>query len=62
MESTGPTHKSSKTKSQSWAELIGTIIAILTLTLPLLAIAYYSSNQSIEPSNQSTYSLPQAND
>lgn len=35
------------------ADLVGTAIALLTLTLPLLAIAYYSSG--------STESLPPVN-
>lgn len=41
-------------------DFIGTLIALLTLTLPLTVIAHYSNR--IEPSPPTTYSLQQAGD
>ncbi len=38
-----------------WAGIIGTLIAVLTLALPILAIAYYSSNSSSEILQSTTY-------
>jgi hypothetical protein len=37
---------------------MGTAIALLTLTLPLSVIAYYSSSSSVDVLQQTTYSLP----
>jgi ABC-type spermidine/putrescine transport system permease subunit II len=46
------------TYSHSFADIVGTIIAMLTLTLPLFVIAHYSAN-TVENTNQQpiTYSL-----
>jgi hypothetical protein len=44
MESSGPSRNPSHHPKQGWAEVFGTIIALLTLTLPILAIAYYSQD------------------
>jgi hypothetical protein len=38
---------------------MGTVIALLTLTLPLFVIAYYSSS-SVDVLQQTTYSLPRS--
>jgi hypothetical protein len=38
---------------------MGTVIALLTLTLPLFVIAYYSSS-SVDVLQQTTYSLPKS--
>lgn len=47
-----------ETYSHRLADIVGTIIAMLTLTLPLFVIGHYSSN-GIESSSQQpvTYSL-----
>ncbi len=47
-----------ETYSHRLADIVGTFIAMLTLTLPLFVIGHYSSN-GIESSNQNpvTYSL-----
>jgi hypothetical protein len=42
MESAGPSRKPSHKPNNGWAEIIGTVIALLTLTLPLFVTAYYS--------------------
>ena len=64
MESSGPSGNTSDSPNLLWAEVIGTMIAVLTLTLPLLVIAYYSSNSSIDssidPFISNPYSLPGA--
>ncbi|MBD2310919.1 hypothetical protein H6G20_04375 [Desertifilum sp. FACHB-1129] len=48
-----------KTHNHRLADIIGTAIALLTLTLPLFAIAYYSSS-SVEVFPPATYPLPRA--
>ncbi|MGB7445041.1 MAG: hypothetical protein WA919_28560 [Coleofasciculaceae cyanobacterium] len=48
MESSGSSANSSDSHNHRWAEFIGTIIALLTLTLPLCVIAYYSSSSSLD--------------
>ncbi|MEC4991777.1 MAG: hypothetical protein SAJ37_23830 [Oscillatoria sp. PMC 1068.18] len=48
MESSGPSGNASEQPQSKLAGIIGTAIAILTLTIPMLVIAYYSSNSSIE--------------
>ncbi|HEY9873169.1 MAG TPA: hypothetical protein V6D12_07020 [Candidatus Obscuribacterales bacterium] len=47
MESSGPSAKSSDQVAHRWAEIWGTVIAIVTLTLPLFAIANFSASSSI---------------
>lgn len=51
MESSGPSRHTSHTPKQGWAEIIGTIIALLTLTLPLVVTAYYSGEGDLERGN-----------
>lgn len=59
MESTESSAHSSDKPPQGLADLVGTAIALLTLTIPLYAIARYSSN-SVEVMQQVTYPLPEA--
>ena len=59
MESTESSAQSSDNPPQGLADLLGTAIALLTLTIPLYAIARYSSN-SVEVMQQITYPLPEA--
>ncbi|MBR8829406.1 MAG: hypothetical protein DSM107014_16160 [Gomphosphaeria aponina SAG 52.96 = DSM 107014] len=55
MESSGPSNKTSELPHHPWAEVLGTAIAIMTLIIPILAIAYYSSNNNVDqPGVQST--------
>ena len=42
MESSTPSGKVSEPPAHRWAYIVGTTIAVLTITLPLLVIAYYS--------------------
>lgn len=58
MESSGPSAKSSDPRTNRWAEIMGTAIALLTLTLPLFVIAYSSS--SVDVLQQTPYSLPRS--
>jgi len=60
MESSGPSAKYSDPQPHRWAEILGTAIALLTLTLPLFVIAYYSSSSSVDVLQQTTYSLPRS--
>jgi hypothetical protein len=46
MESSGPSGNSSQPAYQRWAGILGTIIAVMTLTLPMVTISYYSSFSS----------------
>jgi hypothetical protein len=55
MESSGPSGNSSEPAYQRWAGILGTLIAVMTLTLPVLTISYYSS------SNSNAESLPKEN-
>jgi hypothetical protein len=42
MESSGPSGKTTNPVQSKWAGILGTFIAVMTLTIPLLAIAYNS--------------------
>lgn len=42
MDSSGPSGKTSEAVEHRWANVFGTAIALLTLTIPLWIIAYYS--------------------
>ncbi len=42
MESASPSENLPEPPSSRFAPLVGTVIALLTLTLPLVAIAHYS--------------------
>ncbi|MBZ8178740.1 MAG: hypothetical protein SAL07_22750 [Oscillatoria sp. PMC 1051.18] len=58
MESSGPSGNASEQPQSRLAGIVGTAIAILTLTIPMLVIAYYSSNRNIEMLPRTTYVLP----
>ncbi|NJK27888.1 MAG: hypothetical protein HC925_04280 [Coleofasciculaceae cyanobacterium SM2_3_26] len=45
MESSSPSGSSPEQPSHKLAEIAGTCIALLTLTLPLFAIAHYSADR-----------------
>ncbi|MBD2446592.1 hypothetical protein H6G76_05325 [Nostoc sp. FACHB-152] len=57
MNSNSQSANPTDTYSHRLADIVGTAIALLTLTLPVFVIAHYSSNQV--PSNQQplTYEL-----
>jgi hypothetical protein len=55
MESTSSLEKPAEPPSHRWANLMGTLIAVLTLTIPALAISYYSSYNA--PIAGQTYSI-----
>jgi putative Ca2+/H+ antiporter (TMEM165/GDT1 family) len=58
MESSNPSANSSDPHPHNrWAEFMGAVIALLTLTLPVFVIGYYSSNR-VDILQQTTYSLP----
>ncbi|HEY9904122.1 MAG TPA: hypothetical protein V6D43_17115 [Candidatus Sericytochromatia bacterium] len=60
MESSSPSANASDPHPHRWAEIMGTIIALLTLTLPLFVIASYSSSSSVDILQQTTSSLPRS--
>jgi hypothetical protein len=63
MESSSPSGNTVEPPSHRWANIFGTAIAILTLTLPLLAIAYNSIPSDLEPlSGNTSYSLTRPTD
>jgi len=57
MESSGPHSKNYEPSNHRWAELLGTSIAVLTLTIPIGIIAYYSSTNNSENLPKTTYLL-----
>ncbi|HEY9834058.1 MAG TPA: hypothetical protein V6D26_26130 [Stenomitos sp.] len=57
MESSSPSANASDTHPYRWAEFMGAVIALLTLTLPLFVIAHYSSS-GVDVLQQTSYSLP----
>ncbi|HEY9893189.1 MAG TPA: hypothetical protein V6D37_15550 [Candidatus Sericytochromatia bacterium] len=60
MASSSPSANSSDPHPDRWAEIMGTVIALLTLTLPVFVIASYSSSSSVDVLQQTTYSLPES--
>ncbi|MDJ0845842.1 hypothetical protein [Crocosphaera sp.] len=44
MESSSPSGKVSEPPAHRWTHIMGIAIAMLTLIVPILVIAYYSSN------------------
>lgn len=49
--------RSSQLKAYSWASIVGTAIALLTLTIPPTIITYYSSNNDLDTLLQTPSSL-----
>ncbi|MDD1414963.1 YidC/Oxa1 family membrane protein insertase [Dolichospermum sp. ST_con] len=49
---------SSDTYSQRLADIVGTVIALITLTLPVFIIAHYSSTNVKNNQPSLTYNLP----
>jgi hypothetical protein len=61
MESGSPSANASDQPPHGLADIVGTLIALLTLTAPLFVIAHYSSS-NIEVFPPRTYQLPVARD
>lgn len=61
MEASGPSEKNSVPPKQGIAQIIGTAIAVITLTIPMITIAYFSANQNTDTILPETYSLPSLN-
>jgi hypothetical protein len=60
MDSSGTSGNISEPPSSKGATILGTLIAVLTLALPLWIIASYSNfEDSIVPLPQTIYSLPE---
>ncbi|MBR8833986.1 MAG: hypothetical protein DSM106950_08085 [Stigonema ocellatum SAG 48.90 = DSM 106950] len=57
MDSNTPSAKSNDTYSHRLADIVGTAIALLTLTLPLFVIAHYSSSSVHNNQRPLTYTL-----
>ena len=59
MESSEQISSNSDSPHQRWAGILGMIVALVTLTLPLLTIGYYSSPSiNAEPLPERIYPLP----
>jgi hypothetical protein len=59
MESSGQSANSSdQPPPQRWAEFLGTAIALITLTLPVFAIAHYSPSRVETLQRPTLYSIP----
>ncbi|HBE58932.1 MAG TPA: hypothetical protein DEG17_14970 [Cyanobacteria bacterium UBA11149] len=58
MTSSGSSANTSDSNPHRWGEILGTVIALITLTLPLFAIAQYSSTNNLDVWQEGTYSLP----
>jgi hypothetical protein len=53
-------NKDAESTPHRWAGILGTTVAILTITLPLIMVAYYSPSKSnAEPLPKETIILPQ---
>ncbi len=46
MESSQRSHKADDSPDHRWSGILGTLVALLTLTLPLVMIAHYSPMRS----------------
>ncbi|MBE9168904.1 hypothetical protein IQ238_15760 [Pleurocapsales cyanobacterium LEGE 06147] len=59
MESSSQSGNNSDSPYHRWSGILGTIVAVLTLTVPLLMIGYYSPfTTNAEPLPEQIYSLP----
>jgi ABC-type spermidine/putrescine transport system permease subunit II len=47
MEPSSPSGNVSEPRSHRWANIFGTTIAVVTLTLPMVVTAYYSSQNQL---------------
>ncbi|RMF21063.1 MAG: hypothetical protein D6756_13145 [Cyanobacteria bacterium J083] len=61
MESSGPSHDTAQSPGPRWAKILGTFIAVLTLTVPFIIIAHYSTGARIESLPTRIYRLPNIN-
>jgi hypothetical protein len=57
MDSNNPSANSNDTSSHRLADIVGTVIGLLTLTLPLFVIAHYSPSRVQNIQQPLTYSL-----
>ncbi|MBD2663402.1 hypothetical protein B6N60_03286 [Richelia sinica FACHB-800] len=57
MNSNSQSANSPDTYSHRWADIVGTAIALLTLTLPVFIIAHYSSQNAQENPSSLSYHL-----
>ncbi|MEL4895826.1 hypothetical protein [Crocosphaera sp. Alani8] len=55
MESSSPSGKATEPPAHRWTHVMGIAIAILTLIVPVLVIAYYSSNSANSSPSPRTY-------
>ncbi|MFW6359442.1 MAG: hypothetical protein ACOC0N_09575 [Chroococcales cyanobacterium] len=58
MDSSSPSGNTSEPAKPRWSGFLGYLIALLTLTLPIWAIAYYSSDSTAELIPRTPYSIP----
>ncbi|MDZ8238305.1 MAG: hypothetical protein RMY36_003485 [Nostoc sp. SerVER01] len=62
MNSNSPSASSADTYSHRLADIVGTAIALLTLTLPVFVIAHYSSNDVQNNQQPAIQNLQEAKD
>ena len=58
MESSGPSGNPPHHPKLGWSGVLGTIIALLTLTLPLLITTHYSGEVELERDAKNIQNLP----
>jgi hypothetical protein len=58
MEASGPSGNTSNIPKQSIATILGTAIAVVTLTLPLITITYFASESNFNNVPATNYSFP----
>jgi hypothetical protein len=54
MEASGPSGNTSVHPQQTMTKILGTAIAVITLILPIATIAYFSTNNNIDPIQKTT--------
>lgn len=60
MDSSQRSGKDAESPHHRWAGILGTTVAILTMTIPLVMISYYSPSKSnAQPLPQDTMFLPE---
>lgn len=62
MDSSSQPANSADQPPPRWAEILGAVIAVVTLIVPLVAIAHFSSSSNVDFVQQTSYSLPKPED
>lgn len=54
MEASGPSGNTSVDPQPTITQILGTAIAVITLIIPIATIAYFSTNNNIDPIQETT--------